>query len=77
MSLDDGQGEMLAEIVREYLVSSEECVTELVRLLGEGDGQAIERTADTLKGAAPPWVPAGSPTCAPGWRWGACGATAR
>ncbi len=52
VSLDDGRGEMLAEIVREYLVSSEECATELVRLLGEGDGQAIERTAHTLKGAS-------------------------
>ena len=52
VSLDDGQGEMLAEIVREYLVSSEECTTELVRLIGEGDCQAIERTAHTLKGAS-------------------------
>lgn len=52
VSLDDGQGEMLVEIVREYLVSSEESSTELVRLLGEGDCQAIERTAHTLKGAS-------------------------
>jgi HPt (histidine-containing phosphotransfer) domain-containing protein len=52
VSLDDGQGEMLAEIVREYLVSSEESSTELVRLLGEGDREAIERAAHTLKGAS-------------------------
>ncbi len=52
VSLDDGQGEILAEIVREYLASSEECSSELGRLLGEGDCQAIERTAHTLKGAS-------------------------
>ena len=52
VSLDDGQGEMLAEIVREYLASSEECSSELGRLLGEGDCPAIERTAHTLKGAS-------------------------
>lgn len=52
VSLDDGQGEMLAEIVGEYLVSGEECSTELVRLLGEGDCHAVERTAHTLKGAS-------------------------
>ena len=52
VSLDDGQGEMLAEIVREYLASSEESSTELVRLLGEGDREAIERAAHTLKGAS-------------------------
>jgi HPt (histidine-containing phosphotransfer) domain-containing protein len=52
VSLDDGQGELLAQIVREYLIVSEECATELVRLLGEADGPAIERTAHTLKGAS-------------------------
>jgi HPt (histidine-containing phosphotransfer) domain-containing protein len=52
VSLDDGQGEMLAEIVREYLTLSEECHADLVRLLGEGDGPAIERTAHTLRGAS-------------------------
>jgi HPt (histidine-containing phosphotransfer) domain-containing protein len=52
VSLDEGQGELLAEIVREYLIVSEECSTELVRLLGEGDCPAIERTAHALKGAS-------------------------
>jgi HPt (histidine-containing phosphotransfer) domain-containing protein len=52
VSLDDGKGELLAEIVREYLIVSDECATGLVRLLGEGDGAAIERTAHTLKGAS-------------------------
>jgi HPt (histidine-containing phosphotransfer) domain-containing protein len=51
-SLDDGQGEMLAEIVREYLIVSEQCYVELVRLLGEGDCPAIGRTAHTLRGAS-------------------------
>jgi hypothetical protein len=52
VSLDDGEGELLAEIVREYLLATEQCATELVRLLGEGDGPALERTAHTLKGAS-------------------------
>jgi HPt (histidine-containing phosphotransfer) domain-containing protein len=52
VSLDDGRGELLAEIVREYLSASEECSSELVRLLGEGDCPAVERTAHTLKGAS-------------------------
>src|ERR1700722_6053066 len=52
VSLDDGQGELLAQIVREYLIVSEECATELVRLIGEGEGPAVERTAHTLKGAS-------------------------
>lgn len=51
-SLDDGQGEALTEIVREYLVVSDEGYTELLRLVGEGDRDGIERTAHTLKGAS-------------------------
>ncbi len=52
LSLDDRLGELLAEIVREYLIVSVQCSTDLVQLLGEGDDQAIERTAHTLKGAS-------------------------
>ena len=52
VSLDDGQAEVLAEIVREYLIVGEECSTELVRQLGEGDCRAVERAAHTLKGAS-------------------------
>ena len=52
VSLDDGQGELLAEIVREYLIVSEECSTELVRQLAEDDCPAVERTAHALKGAS-------------------------
>jgi hypothetical protein len=52
VSLDEGQGELLAEVVSEFLIVSEKCSTELVRLLGEGDCPAVERTAHTLKGAS-------------------------
>jgi HPt (histidine-containing phosphotransfer) domain-containing protein len=52
LSLDDGQGVALAEIVREYLVVSDEGYTELVRLVSEGHRDGIERTAHTLKGAS-------------------------
>ena len=77
VSLDDGQGEMLAEIVREYLVSSEECSTELVRLLGEGDREAIERTAHTLKGASANVGASGLADVCAGLEMGAREATAR
>jgi two-component system, sensor histidine kinase and response regulator len=52
LSLDDGQGVALAEIVGEYLVVSDEGYTELRRLVREGDRDGIERTAHMLKGAS-------------------------
>jgi two-component system, sensor histidine kinase and response regulator len=52
LSLDDGQGDALAEIVAEYLTLGEEGYAELRRLRHEGDRDAFERTAHTLKGAS-------------------------
>ena len=52
LSLDDGRGDALAEIVAEYLTLSDEGRAELLRLRGERDRNAFERTAHTLKGAS-------------------------
>ena len=52
LSLDDGQGDALAEIVAEYLTMSAGGSAELERLLSAGDRRALERTAHTLKGAS-------------------------
>jgi HPt (histidine-containing phosphotransfer) domain-containing protein len=52
LSLDDGQGEVLAEIVNEYFSASDELRAEILRLLGEGDCDSLERSAHTLKGAS-------------------------
>ena len=52
LSLDDGLGEALAEIVAEYLTMSARGSEELERLLSTGDRRALERTAHTLKGAS-------------------------
>jgi two-component system sensor histidine kinase/response regulator len=52
LSLDDGRGDALAEIVDEYLVMSADGSAELCRLLHEGDSAALARTAHTLKGAS-------------------------
>ncbi len=52
LSLDDGQGEALVEIVNEYLILSGQVRAELLRVLAEGDRDALERTAHTLKGAS-------------------------
>jgi PAS domain S-box-containing protein len=52
LSLDDGQGEALAEIVDAYLTMSAGGSAELERLLSVGDRGALERTAHTLKGAS-------------------------
>jgi HPt (histidine-containing phosphotransfer) domain-containing protein len=52
VSLDDGEGAALAEIVDEYLALSDDGSAELRRLLREGDPDAFERTAHTLKGAS-------------------------
>lgn len=52
LSLDEGQGDALAEIVAEYLTLGVEGYAELFRLRREGDWNAFERTAHTLKGAS-------------------------
>jgi HPt (histidine-containing phosphotransfer) domain-containing protein len=52
LSLDDGQGDALAEIVAEYLTLGDEGYAELLRQRREGDRNAFERTAHTLKGAS-------------------------
>ncbi len=52
LSLDDGQGEALAEIVDEYVTVSHQLRAEILRLLDEGDRDALERAAHTLKGAS-------------------------
>lgn len=52
VSLDDGQGEALAEIVDEYISVSDELREEILRQLGEGDRDRLERAAHTLKGAS-------------------------
>ena len=52
LSLDDGDGAALLEIVDEYLAMSEEGRVELLGCLGAGDAQGAERAAHTLKGAS-------------------------
>ncbi len=52
LSLDDGRGEALEEIVGEYLTMSEDGRAELLRVLHEGDAPAAEHAAHTLKGAS-------------------------
>ena len=52
LSLDDGRGEILAEVVEEYLSVSDQGRVELRRLVSDGDTGALERTAHTLKGAS-------------------------
>jgi HPt (histidine-containing phosphotransfer) domain-containing protein len=52
LSLDDGRGEVLVEIVNEYLSVGDDLRAEILRLLGEDDRDALERTAHTLKGAS-------------------------
>jgi HPt (histidine-containing phosphotransfer) domain-containing protein len=52
LSLDDGEGEALTEIVNEYLSVSDELREEILRLVGDGDCDALERSVHTLKGAS-------------------------
>jgi len=52
LSLDEGAGAALQEIVEEYLAMSEEGGVELLRALDDGDAHAVERGAHTLKGAS-------------------------
>lgn len=52
LSLDDGEGAALAEIVAEFLTMSEQGREDLLRALEEGDAGAVERSAHTMKGAS-------------------------
>ena len=52
LSLDDGDGAALLEIVDEYLAMSEEGRSELLGCLRAGDAHGAERAAHTLKGAS-------------------------
>ncbi len=52
LSLDDGQGEVLAQIVDEYIRVATEGLGELLREIDECDSGQLERTAHTLKGAS-------------------------
>jgi len=52
LSLDDGAGAALREIVGEYLTMSAEGRTELLRALQAGDAPAIGQAAHSLKGAS-------------------------
>ena len=52
LSLDDGAGEALAEIVGEYRSASWQGRDDLRRELRDGDHTALARTAHSLKGAS-------------------------
>jgi HPt (histidine-containing phosphotransfer) domain-containing protein len=52
LSLDDGEGAALQEIVEEYLTMSAEGRVQLLRALDEGDTHGVEHAAHTLKGAS-------------------------
>ena len=52
LSLDDGAGETLSQIVSEYVRVTTEGCGDLLRELDEGDSGALECTAHTLKGAS-------------------------
>jgi signal transduction histidine kinase/DNA-binding response OmpR family regulator len=51
-SLDDGEGMVLDEIIREYLVQAEEGRGELARIVEVGDSRALEHAAHSLRGAS-------------------------
>jgi HPt (histidine-containing phosphotransfer) domain-containing protein len=52
LSLDDGRGAALAEIVDEYVRVASEGLAELLREIDEHDSGGLARTAHTLKGAS-------------------------
>ena len=52
LSLDDGAGDALAEIVGEYRTLSWEAREELRRELRDGDQEALASTSHSLKGAS-------------------------
>jgi HPt (histidine-containing phosphotransfer) domain-containing protein len=51
-SLDDGEGAVLREIIDQYLAQTVEGRGDLVRAIGQGDAQALERAAHKLRGAS-------------------------
>ena len=52
LSLDDGEGAALGEIVTEFLVMAEHGRVDLYAALGRHDADAVARAAHTLKGAS-------------------------
>jgi hypothetical protein len=52
LSLDDGAGAVLTEIVGEFFATSDQLRTQLERAVGEADLEATQRVAHTLKGAS-------------------------
>ena len=52
LSLDDGEGVAMAEIVKEFLTMSEEERAQLLLAIGDADLPAVQRAAHTLKGAS-------------------------
>jgi HPt (histidine-containing phosphotransfer) domain-containing protein len=52
LSLDDGNGKVLAEIVAEFLTTSADVRAQLLHAFGEGDLPAAQRASHTLKGAS-------------------------
>ncbi|HKH87906.1 MAG TPA: Hpt domain-containing protein [Acidimicrobiales bacterium] len=52
LSLDDGEGAALREIVDEYLAMSEDGQAKLLRALDERDQRGVEHAAHALKGAS-------------------------
>jgi signal transduction histidine kinase/CheY-like chemotaxis protein/HPt (histidine-containing phosphotransfer) domain-containing protein len=51
-SLDDGDGEVFASIIEQFLAQADQGRRDLARLVEEGDAQALARAAHTLKGAS-------------------------
>ena len=52
LSLDDGAGEVLEEIVAEFLVMGVELRSQIAAALEANDGPTAQRLAHTLKGAS-------------------------
>jgi PAS domain S-box-containing protein len=52
LSLDDGEGAVLSEIIQQYVTQTVEGRGELARVVNEGDTRALERAAHTLRGAS-------------------------
>jgi HPt (histidine-containing phosphotransfer) domain-containing protein len=52
LSLDDGQGAVLEEIIAEFLITSHGVRAQLLEGLNDGDTVGLQRDAHTLKGAS-------------------------
>jgi two-component system, sensor histidine kinase and response regulator len=52
LSLDDGAGDVLAEIIGEYMARSARSRADLLEVIAAGDGAGMARAAHTLKGAS-------------------------